>query len=310
MALNALFDILDLDKDGELSRSEIHVAAKRLGWHWHEAPILAVLDLLTIMKPISRSTFIAYMNQIEEDPLGPYGQVLLNAPYFSSPTSSGCDLLPTDKRSDLNDNSKKQWDAKPDDSLLLSKDDAALLIIDPQRSFTEGVWKHSIGSYAEDDTKPIQTAFNNCAHLLNENYGRIETMFTRCPFPPDSYDWDDQLAGIIDSKQLYFIKPGNSILFPPTNGFREWVQGCINTGKEILVMGGCTLNSCLRVSSIETKDYFESQGFQVVVDLSLCGARARNYIGSAMYDGFSAVEAAVREMMERGVRVVRRVQWK
>ena len=50
MTLNDLFDLLDLDKDGELSRSELHMAAKQLGWHWHEAPLLAVLDLFTIHK--------------------------------------------------------------------------------------------------------------------------------------------------------------------------------------------------------------------------------------------------------------------
>jgi len=79
MTFDKLFDLLDVNRDGELSRSELHIASKRLGWHWHEAPILAVLDLLSILKPIPRSTFISYMNQIIEDPLGPYGKVLLNA---------------------------------------------------------------------------------------------------------------------------------------------------------------------------------------------------------------------------------------
>ena len=83
MILDELFDLLDLNKDGELSRSELHIAAKQLKWYWHEAPFLAVFDLLTILKPISRNTFISYMNQIAEDPLGPYGKVLLNAPHFS-----------------------------------------------------------------------------------------------------------------------------------------------------------------------------------------------------------------------------------
>jgi hypothetical protein len=41
-----------------ISRSGLHIAAKRLKWHWHEAPILAVFDLLTILKPIPRNTFI------------------------------------------------------------------------------------------------------------------------------------------------------------------------------------------------------------------------------------------------------------
>jgi hypothetical protein len=339
MTLNKLFDLLDLNKDGELSRSELHIATKQLAWHWHEAPILAVLDLLTILKPIPRNTFISHMNQIAEDPLGPYGEVLLNAPHFSSPITPKDDLPLNHKRGKANKTQKKQQVVTLHDgingngiSLLehtagmsaangyqrllnsldcahISIDNAALLIIDPQRSFTNGVWKKSIGSQAEVDVKPIRLAFNNCAHFLNENYRRIETMFSRCPFPPDSYDWDDGLAGIIDCTQLYFIKPGNSILFPPKNGFREWVNSCINNGKRMLVVGGCTLNSCVRVSSIETQKHFKDQKLQVVVDLSLSGARARNFRSSSIYGGLSAVESAVREMIAEGVQVVRRTEW-
>jgi len=295
--MNKLFDILDFNRDGQLSRSELHIAAKRLGWHWHEAPVFAVLDLLTLRKPISRHTFNDYMNQMTEDPLGPYGEVLLNGAHYSSPISSENDLK------------SKQMLTNTLHNPHISMDDAALLIVDPQRSFTKGVWMQSIGSQAEVEVKPIQRAFSNCALFLNENYHRIETMFTRCPFPPDSYNWDDGLSEIIDSRQLYFVKPGNSVLFPHTNGFREWVESCIIKGKKILVMGGCTLNSCLRVSSIETQNYFENQKLQVVVDLSLSGARRSNYKTSPMYGGFSAVESAVREMTTAGVKVVGRTQW-
>jgi hypothetical protein len=119
-------------------------------------------------------------------------------------------------------------------------DDAAFLVIDPQRSFTQGVWMQSIGDEAAVDVKPIAAAFKNCSKLLNEIYGRREIMFTRCPFPPGSYDWDDCLAEIIDDKQLYFIKPGNNVLIPPCNGFKEWVERCIDFGKYTLVIGGCT----------------------------------------------------------------------
>ncbi len=340
MTIDELFDLLDLNKDGELSRSELHRAAKQLEWHWHEAPTLAVLDLLTILKPIPKNTFIAYMNQITEDPLGPYGKVLLNAPHFSSLITLRDDFPSHHQREGVYNAAKKEQGVTPDDgrygdgiSLLkhaagvsaahdyqrllstldgadISIDDAALLIIDPQRSFTHGVWMQSIGSQAEVEVKPIELAFNKCARLLDDTYRRIEPMFSRCPFPPDSYDWDDALAGMIEATQLYFIKPGNSILFPSTNGFREWVKRCINKGKRMLVMGGCTLNSCVRVSSIEAQHHFEGQRLQVVVDLSLSGARASNFLGSSLYGGLSAVESAVREMLSEGVRVVRYVEWK
>ena len=339
MTLDEFFNLLDLNKDGKISRSELHIAAKRLKWHWHEAPILAVFDLLTILKPIPRNTFIAYMNQIAEDPLGPYGKVLLNSQHFSLPIEPKDYLIPPCKDGQDNNILKKHKRVTPFDNIygdgisllkhsvgmnaandyqrLLNTldsshvliEDAALLIIDPQRSFTNGAWMKSIGPQADIDIKPIQLAFNNCAQFLNKYYCHIETMFTRCPFPPDSYDWADQLAGIINSTQLYFIKPGNSILFPSTNGFLEWVERCISNGKKILVMGGCTLNSCVRISSIETQNYFKNQKLQVIVDLSLSGARTRNFIRSPVFGGLSAVESAVQEMVTAGVQVVRDIEW-
>jgi hypothetical protein len=167
----------------------------------------------------------------------------------------------------------------------------------------------SIGSKAELEVKPIQLAFERCARFLNENYGFIETMFTRCPFPSESYGWDDVFTGIIDPQQLYFVKPGNSVLFPSTNGFREWVENVINEDKKILVIGGCTLNSCVRVSSIETQKKFQARRLQIVVNLSLCGARISSFIPSSLYGGMSAVESAVREMIDAGVQVTQCVRW-
>jgi len=337
MMIDALFETLDLNKDGKLSRSELHTAAKRLGWHWNEAPILALLDLLTILEPIPKDNFTTYMHQIMEDPMGPYGKILLNSPHFLPEVASKGVLLSAHGCKDVDNSSKGRQGVTPDDdrygdgvSLLehaagadiannymlrsldtihLLIEDAALLIIDPQQSFTKGVWMRSIGSRAEVEVKQILMAFNNCSELLNKNYGRMEIMFSRCPFPPESYDWDDRLAGIIDSTQLYFIKPGNSVLFPPFNGFREWVERCIDNGKNILVIGGCTLNSCVRISSIETQTRFKHNQLQVVVDLSLSGARISNFIPSPLYGGLSAVESAVRQMKAAGVRVVGRIYW-
>jgi len=273
------------------------------------------------------------------DPLGPYGKVLLKVPYDSIPPIPGSDSFPDYKYSEkdiilknpngipregngytdgisLLDNfagsnvaQNYQRFLNSLETLHVSTDDAALLILDPQRSFTKGAWMRSIGTEAEVDIKPIELAFYKCAELLKKYYGCIDIMFTRCPFPPASYGWDDQLAKIIDRSQLYFIKPGNSVLFPPTNGFRQWVDWCINSGKRILIFGGCTLNSCLRVSSIETFEYYKKKSLQVVVDLNLSGARMTNFIKSPAYNGLSAVESAIRQMTEAGVKVVKHVSW-
>ena len=168
---------------------------------------------------------------------------------------------------------------------------------------------HSIGYGGEREVTPIRSAFDNCSAFLTRYYGQMEIMFTRCPFPVDSYGWAIQLSEILDQNQLYFIKPGNSVLFPHTNGFRQWVSRCIDYGKKILVMGGCTLNSCVRVSSIETARKFQNENLQVVVDLSLSGARTKNYISVPDFNGLSAVESAVAQMLNEGIQVVRQIKW-
>jgi hypothetical protein len=265
--------------------------------------------------------------------------VLLKSPHFSKKTSPEIDQLlprrPTVESGVSNRKPRQFQDGKFEKDLLtaleknaakdiatgyqtflesvdtyqISPGEAALLIIDPQRSFTEGVWMQSIGDKAAIDVEPIVIAFDNCAHILNILYGQMEIMFTRCPFPPGSYDWDDRLVHIIDRRQLYFIKPGNSTLFPPFNGFREWVTHCIEQGMNTLVLGGCTLNSCVRVSSIEILQLFKNNNLRIVVDLSICGARLRNFVPSPLYDGVSAVASAVSQMIAAGVQVVRRVDW-
>jgi nicotinamidase-related amidase len=330
MEFNELFDILDLDRDEKLSREELHRAAKQLGRHWHEASFFAVFDLLTVLDPISRKTFNSFMNQISKDPYGPYGSVLLNVKYDSLLTKCVAENFFSQKSKKENILQKKTENqiiqileqsagrgiADDYQKLLgtldfarIHPEDTALLIIDPQRSFTKGAWMKSIGSQAQQDIRLIESGFRHCAQFIRQYGNVIETMFSRCPFPPDSYDWDDHFKGIIDPMQLYFIKPGNSILFPPTNGYRQWVERVMDKGKNILVMGGCTLNSCVRVSAIETLAFFKSKNLRVVADLSICGARLENYRRSDMFGGLSSVESAVREMAASGVEVVRGVDY-
>jgi hypothetical protein len=63
------------------------------------------------------------------------------------------------------------------------------------------------------------------------------------------------------------------------------------------------------VSAIETQKLLGPRGLQVVVDLSLAGARLSNYRRSAQFGGQSSVQAAVSEMGEAGVTVTAQVAW-
>jgi hypothetical protein len=323
MNLDDLFDTLDADGDDALSRADLNRASRRLHWHWHEAPLYAVLDRLTVEKPLTRHHFVSVLNRIAADPYGPYGRVLedmdnrypegavesLTDPAAERPRDARKDLIELlhgTREADLLETLEQFLNERACRTVTLSSDESALLIIDPQRSFTSGAWRHSFGPGAEDEVRPIERVFKNCASLLKALGGKNECMFTRCPFPPDSYDWDDGIRHVMADDQIYFVKPGNSVMWPPTNGYRAWIDSLLRRGKSQLVMGGCTLNSCVRVSAIETFTCFSKRGLEVVVDLSLSGARAGNYRPSGEFGGMSSVESAVREMIASGVTVARR----
>jgi nicotinamidase-related amidase len=273
MTVDALFEALDIGADGRLDRRELRIGAIRLGWQWPQAPLFAVLDRLMVANSLSKSDFVSVLQQIEHDRLGYFGEVLRRA---TQPEG-----LPRDR---------------------------ALLVIDPQRSFTSGAWMRSFGPKAEIEVKPLVRAFQACAELIRSGPD-AEIVFTRCPFPPNSYEWDERLDPLLAEDQHYFVKPGNSALWPPTNGFMEWLDRRVERGTKTLVIGGCTLNSCVRVSAIETRRLLAQRPVKVVVDLSLCGARASNSTPSPLFRGRSSIEAAIEEMISEGVEVEERVTW-
>ncbi len=336
-----LFAALDLDGDGKLSRDELQAAARQLGWHWPQARLYAVLDRLTLHKPLSRKAFLASLASMAQDPLGPFGRVLLRAwsptvpqsgdrrrpserdeqrepdegdgPLAHQSTGAAQDqlahLLAQSGEPEAADDYRELAELAADALEPLAIHSGAMLVIDPQRSFTRGCWAQSLGPDGAREIQPIRLAFESCARLLQNRHPLPETMFTRCPFPPDSYDWDEPLTSVLPRDQCYFVKPGNSVLWPPTNGFERWANRQLDDGKTTLVMGGCTLNSCVRVSAIETQKLLGSRGLHVVVDLSLAGARLGNYVRSAQFGGRSSVQAAVTEMGDAGVTVTAQVQW-
>ena len=64
----------------------------------------------------------------------------------------------------------------------------------------------------------------------------------------------------------------------------------------------------IHCASIETRNHFKNRNLQIVVDLSLSGARTSRFIPSSLYGGLSAVESATREMTDAGVRVTQCVE--
>lgn len=331
MTPDELFDVLDLDSDGELEREELLRAARRLRWHWREAPFFAVLDHFTTMAPLSRKRFVDLVDQIVTDPYGPFGEVLRGSPAHSHASvpaparddASRCAarlqlagrraaeaadgglvaLLRRTLGNEAADDYRMLVEMVEGDKMELDADETAILLIDPQVSFTRGAWKRSIGPTGDREVEPLKLAFANCGMLLRACGGHFATMLTRCPFPPDSYGWDERVAGLVSERQPYFVKPGNSVLWPPTNGVREWLEALSCARTRTLLIGGCTLNSCVRVSAIELQRHAGRHGLQVMVDLSLCGARLENYARSDLFAGRSSVCSAVREMSTRGVLV-------
>lgn len=336
MSMRELFDEMDLDGDGAISRCDLHNAALRLGWQWQDASLYAVLDLLTLPGPVCRDRFVSLTTRMTQDPLGPYGEALAEASRRLPEISL---QMPEDTDCDLHDNLQEEGGSPEDDPCAplvahlegvagveagsdyralmeylgvlptrIKATESALLIIDPQRSFTCGAWAQSLGVHAESESAPIRLAFDNCARLMRGSALGVETMLTRCPFPPESYDWDERFAGALDNLP-YFVKPGNSVLWPPTNGFAQWVEGLMDRGKKTLVMGGCTLNSCVRVSAMDTLTHFAERGLRVVVVLSLSAARTGNYLRSPQFGGMSSVEHAVRTMISAGIAVFPSAIW-
>ena len=213
--------------------------------------------------------------------------------------------------------------------LRLRSSKTILLLIDLQQSFTVGSWKHMVTS-PPDGVNAIIKAFQQCSLLLRSIPPSQLLILSQCPFWLSSdYSLDPQVSCFLNKKEhKRVVKPGNSIL--DASGFESHVDSLLLADPEIdtIVIGGCTLTSCVRVSSGAVRRKY-SDKLSVVVSLELCGARDANYKQRCMAcfrkymdrvelgecgecdreggDKMSPVDRAVRDMRDAGCVVVPRV---
>eukprot|EP00823_Brevimastigomonas_motovehiculus_P008542 TRINITY_DN784_c4_g2_i1.p1 TRINITY_DN784_c4_g2~~TRINITY_DN784_c4_g2_i1.p1 ORF type:complete len:287 (-),score=116.26 TRINITY_DN784_c4_g2_i1:357-1217(-) len=237
----------------------------------------------------------------------------------SSSSSSSCSTLASSFSSSSSSSEMKRA------LHSFEKGTAALLLIDPQRAFTTGVWSR----HFQSPCKPIKQAFDNCARLLASGVlesNKVPVICSRCPFPRD-FDYDESVAKYVE-KVPCFIKCDTNIM--EADGFSDWLEKAMKTnGLKSLIIGGCTLTSCVRVSSTETQLAFADRGLQVIVDLSLSGAREENYqisggesassssASSHLYELYgsliktkSPVDLSLLYMKAHGVKVAESINWK
>ena len=127
-----------------------------------------------------------------------------------------------------------------------------------------------------------------------------------------------RLLKSFEPKNILWIKSGVIVIF------YSWIN--LRKGVSVLVIGGCTTTSCVRVSSTEIASQLGEQGLagkvRLVVDLNLCGARNENFQKTADSDpvlvqiygrdfchGKSAVDLAIVQMKRAGVEILEGTGW-
>lgn len=172
-----------------------------------------------------------------------------------------------------------------------------VLLIDCQQAFIDGSWARY---FPAREIETLKAAFERVGNFLRGPHPQLVAA-TICPFWR-SYDRKifDPLHDLLKDVPT-FEKPDNDVFEAP--GWDEWVRKTI-AEKSIrrIVIGGCTLNSCVRVSAMQCAIRLADTGVQVCVDVSLCGARASNYTGRE-YGGLSSVDSAIAQMRSVGVTV-------
>lgn len=202
----------------------------------------------------------------------------------------------------------------------------ALILIDSQNGFiNDGYWSRM---FSKDQTIPILDGFNRIVLFLRSitNPESIPILISQTGFSSrDQQIYEPILNELSQRKFLsitYTYKPHTNLSICP--GVRQWLSEQLENQLDI-VIGGCTITSCVRDSSIQMKKLFPQLNF--IVDQNLCAARKDNYIQRCekclenyMIDGsipvrpceicltktnlLSPVELAYQQMKDIGINVV------
>eukprot|EP00927_Polykrikos_kofoidii_P073034 TRINITY_DN69105_c0_g1_i1.p1 TRINITY_DN69105_c0_g1~~TRINITY_DN69105_c0_g1_i1.p1 ORF type:complete len:249 (-),score=48.67 TRINITY_DN69105_c0_g1_i1:118-822(-) len=200
----------------------------------------------------------------------------------------------------------------------------ALLLIDLQKAFTIGGWASCFGGTQQ--VLDIERACAEVARLLCSGKVPQDTpvLCTKCYL--DGIDDEPYVESVEQILRDYpcIHKPTMDVTLNPR--FAAWLRSEVKRGLGVLLIGGCTTTSCVRVSSQATVKLLEDLGMsdkvRVIVDLNLCGARKDNFVKHAERDpvlvraygedfckGKSAVDLAVVQMRRSGVEVIERFPW-
>lgn len=153
----------------------------------------------------------------------------------------------------------------------------ALILIDPQNGFiNEGYWSRM---FPAEQTTPILESFHRIVTFLRSipNPRLIPILISETGFShPDRQIFEPILNEISQRGFLsitHAYKPHTNLSI--CSGVRRWLNEQFESKLDI-VIGGCTITSCIRDSSIQIKKMFPQ--LNLFVDQNLCAARKDNYI--------------------------------
>lgn len=153
----------------------------------------------------------------------------------------------------------------------------ALILIDPQNGFiNNGYWSRM---FANGQTVPILDVFNRIVDFLRSipDPESIPILISETGFSSRDRQVYEPIANELSNRKFASL---TRTYKPHTNlsicaGVQEWLNKQSESQLDI-VIGGCTITSCVRDSSIQMKRKFPQLNFIVVENL--CAARADNYL--------------------------------